>query len=239
MVGRVFRRGFEVWRNPAFLLPGLLLFAAGAIVTHVLAPDVATLSLSAVALRFLAMVGVFLALGWPAATLLALAIALLRGEEASFGRCWVSLGLFIRLTLVELVVSLVVVLGLLLFLAPGLYATVVWSQVRPSIVDGRASFFDALDKSLDLTRGSRGELFAVMLCGGALLLLSFGCASAVRLLLGAAPDSWTMALLQMLLTSPVTALLSAVGAAVYLELVAAGAPLTQSSYFLAPANSPS
>jgi hypothetical protein len=64
---------------------------------------------------------------------------------------------------IESVVGVVTVIGLLLFAVPGLYAMVVWSQARASIVDGRASCFDALEGSQDLTRGSRG-VFAFVLC---------------------------------------------------------------------------
>jgi len=244
MVGRVFRRGFEVWRNPVYLMPALCLAATTGLLGRLLAlpPTASGLSWHTFEM-FAAWLGMAVAIGivaiWPGATLFSVALGLLRGQPATFVSRWMPAGLFLRLVLVEGAAGIVIFLGFLLFIAPGMFALVVWSQVRGLMVDGRSKFFDALEDSQDLTRGSRGDVFAMALGIFLLGAISFGCAALIRLASGAGPDSWASFVIQLMCSSPVSAFATAAAAAMYLELVAVAAPLAQSDYFLAPANLPS
>jgi hypothetical protein len=243
MVQRIFRRAFAICSNRSFVVPALLVSVAMTLVVRTVTPAMVPPQSSAfdwhIFVTFLARFAMAVAVGilslWPYGSLLSLAIAVARGETSSFLDRWLSLGLFLRLLLVEVVAGLVMVVGLLCFLVPGVFVMIVWSQVRALLVDGRASFFDALEASQNLTRGSRPDVFAAMLCmwmlSAAVLGLGFGFGKIMG------PTSWSFTLLSLSWSAPLSAFSTAFSAALYIEVLTASRPLTRSEFFLAPPDS--
>ena len=87
----------------------------------------------------------------------------MRGEPASFWSSRASLVEFGGILMTMLVMVIPVTIGLLLFLAPGVYLLLTWSQVTFLILDGRARNVDSLRASEELTRDRRIEIFIVMM----------------------------------------------------------------------------
>jgi len=173
---------------------------------------------------------------WPSASLLSLAIAVARGRSTSLVDCWVPVGVYLRLVVVTTAIGIVAGIGCLLLVVPGVFALVVWSQAWALMVDGRASFFDALEKSQDLTRGSRGDVFATLLCSLMLSAIVLGVGFAVAIHGTLRVPSWPMTLLGALWGAPMSAFGTALSAALYVDLLAVGEPLTGAEFFLAPAD---
>jgi hypothetical protein len=240
MVQRVFRQAFAICSNRSFLAPAVLVAVALVVLRRSVAlpyaapgtaPDVhllvrGFLSLLTAALTFLSF--------WPGASLLSLAIAVARGRSTSLVDCWVPVGVYLRLVVVTIAISLVAGIGCLLLVVPGIFALVVWSQAWALMVDGRASFFDALEKSQDLTRGSRGDVFATLLCSLMLSAVVVGVGFAVALHGALRVPSWPMTLLSALWGAPLSAFGTALSAALYVDLLAVSRPLTRAEFFLAP-----
>lgn len=87
----------------------------------------------------------------------------LRGEAASFWSSRASITEFSGILITIIVMVIPVAIGLLLFLAPGVYLLLTWSQVTFLILDGRARHVDSLRASEALTRDRRIEIFIVMM----------------------------------------------------------------------------
>ena len=244
MVGRVFRRAFDTWRNPVFLVPALIIPVASLLLSRVLNAALAPVHFGPFAplivmADFLLGGAIKLAIAWAGLALLPLAIGLMRGESATFTSRLVPFGVFLRLVLVGGVAGLVGLVGLVLLIVPGIYVAIVWSQISALMVDGRADFFDAIEASQDLTRGSRGAVFVVEAAVLLLLLAPVLIGFTLGLPLHLQDWSWTATVAMALVMTPLGAFNWAVTAALYLELVASAAPLTRAGYFLAPVDSPS
>jgi|SRR5579864_699487 len=239
MVQRVFRQAFAICSTRAFLLPSLVVPAGLAIVQRAVAP--ASIPAGALGvptpLHFstviLAIVAPLLSL-WVSASLLSLGIAVARGEHGSLVDRLVSVGVYVRLVVVSTAIFLVGAIGCLLLLLPGIFVCVVWSQAWALIVDDRASCFDALERSQDLTRESRGEVFATMLCGFILSAVFLGVWFAFFLHWTTRVPSWPMTLLAIVWFAPMGAFTTALSAALYVNLLALTRPLTRAEFFLAP-----
>ncbi len=98
------------------------------------------------------------------------ALAALRGEGIDFRRALLPPGTFLRILMTLMITVLPVFIGLLFFLAPGIYLMLTWSQVGFLIMDGRANHVDALRASEQLTRDRRFEILMAM---GVPILLQF------------------------------------------------------------------
>ena len=86
------------------------------------------------------------------------------GRSASFGE---SLGAGIRVLapLVALMVllAIAVMLGLILFIVPGVMLYVMWSVATPALVEERQGLFRAFARSRELTSGARRNVFGILL----------------------------------------------------------------------------
>ena len=243
MVQRVFRHAFAICSNRSFVVPALLVSVAMTLVVKSISPAMVPPRPNAFEwhtvvtflARFVGAVAVGILSVWPYASLLSLAIAVARGETTTFLDRWLSFSLFLRLLLVEVVAGVAMVVGFLCLVVPGVIVMVVWSQVRALLIDGRASFFDALEASQDLTRGSRPDVFAAMLCTWMLTAAVLGLGFGLGKLMG--PASWSFTLLSFSWSAPLSAFTIAFSAALYLELLAASRPLTRAQFFLAPTDS--
>jgi hypothetical protein len=99
---------------------------------------------------------------WVSYGLARTALAGIRGEGVSFRRAFVSPKTFGSILLALFVTIVPVMIGLILFVAPGVYLMLTWSQIGFLILDGRARHVDALRASESLTRDRRLEIFLAM-----------------------------------------------------------------------------
>jgi hypothetical protein len=100
--------------------------------------------------------------GWVSYGLARTALASLRGEGVDFRRALLPLQTYGSILLTVLVMVVPVLLGFVLFIAPGIYLLLMWSQVSYLILDGRARNVDALRASEVMTRDRRLEIFMAM-----------------------------------------------------------------------------
>jgi hypothetical protein len=101
--------------------------------------------------------------GWVGYGLARAALRSLRGEGLSLSKAWLSPATYGGIILALLVITVPVIIGLLLFIAPGIYLALTWSQISFLILDGKARHVDALRISEDLTRHRRFEIFVALL----------------------------------------------------------------------------
>lgn len=93
--------------------------------------------------------------------------------RVSFARLWPYLGLSVLL-------SLVLIVGLLALIVPGIFVLVVFSLALPALVIRRIGIFDSLSTSWRMTKGHRLEILGLLLVYG----LGTGLVMAVTTLLG-------------------------------------------------------
>lgn len=94
--------------------------------------------------------------------LMAVGLRGLRGQPAAVSRLWIPAGTFVRLVAVLLGAFVPIAAGLALLVVPGIWLSVRWSQLEALILDGRASWFEALHESSVLTAGSRWRVLAIL-----------------------------------------------------------------------------
>lgn len=99
---------------------------------------------------------------WAGLCLQRAALRTLRGETSSLWDSRVSIAVFGAILLAWLVMLVPVFIGLLLFIAPGVYLSLTWSQAPLLILDERAKHVDALRASEELTRDRRMEILLVL-----------------------------------------------------------------------------
>jgi len=95
--------------------------------------------------------------------LLACAIRVAPAQQTRVADLFLPLGLGVRAIVASLLVMIVSMLGLILFIVPGILLLLIWSMVVPLVLDGRAGVFDAFTLSATITKGSRGALFLAFL----------------------------------------------------------------------------
>lgn len=86
------------------------------------------------------------------------ALRAVRGEPAGFVEARVGIGVFGRVLFAWFVMAVPILIGLFLFIAPGIYLSLTWSQAPLLILDGRARHVDSLRGSEELTRDRRIEI---------------------------------------------------------------------------------
>lgn len=107
---------------------------------------------------------------WVSYGLARTALAGVRGEGIDFRRAMISPMTFGSIILAVLVTTVPILIGVLLFIAPGVYLMLTWSQIGFLILDGRAKHVDALRASEQLTKDRRFEIFMAMIVPIALQL---------------------------------------------------------------------
>lgn len=91
-------------------------------------------------------------------------VAYSQGHRASFGECLsVAIGRIVPVILVSFLFGIMVVLGLILVVVPGIMLAVMWSVVVPVTVEERMGVFGAFNRAQDLTRGARWTIFGLFL----------------------------------------------------------------------------
>lgn len=221
-IGRVVQRGFDVLGAqfaPSLALSLLLAGLPNGLLAWVGATAAAG---SAPNLFNLMSFGPLLVLGWLAATLggcllqaalINAALDQLNGIEPDFGR---SLARGLRLVLpllgLSICVGVLTVIGFMLLIVPGIMVYVALIVSAPALVEEGGVFY-AIERSRELTRGSRWRLFL-------LLLLFFVAYLAVLGLAGAAIGDGPIlqAIVQGLATAMTASFVAAMTSSLYFEL---------------------
>ena len=87
-------------------------------------------------------------------------IMVLSGREADMTQSVTeALRLILPIIAVSIVVGLLVTLGLLVFVVPGIMVYCAFIVSVPALIEERRGVFDSMQRSRDLTRGSRGHIF--------------------------------------------------------------------------------
>ena len=116
------------------------------------------------------------------------------------------------LVAINFVAGLVIVLGLLLLIVPGLLIAAGWSAAGPAIVLDRQAPFEALDTSNGLVRG---RTWTVVGAGMVVLLIAFVLALPGGLIAEVAEPPWAVGLGNALLSVGITLPAAALAFAVY------------------------
>lgn len=140
--------------------------------------------------------------------------------DASLGQIFASVtGVIVPLILVGLVMGLAVVIGLVLFIVPGLFVLTIWAVASPVVVVENPGVTAALGRSRELVRGNGWQVFGVIVAIFAVILV----VSVVIGTIGAIGDSFVLFFLVQLLLNVALAPIYALAAAVlYFALRAAG-----------------
>jgi hypothetical protein len=99
---------------------------------------------------------------WTGLTLQKAALKTIRGETTNLWDARASLAVFGAILLTWMVMLVPIVIGLVLFIAPGIYLSLTWSQAPLLILDGRARHVDSLRASEELTRDRRLEILLAL-----------------------------------------------------------------------------
>jgi hypothetical protein len=213
---RVFERIFEIYRDQFTLLvpAALVLFLPVAILVGILyASDAGILG------GLLATAVSVLATFWFQAAVVEAARDILDGRRdytvASLYRSVVPI--LVPVVIAGVLVTLITVVGVALFLLPGLLAMTYFALVAPIIVIDRLGVVDSLRRSIELVRGTAWQVFGVIVV---LFLLDFVANLVLRALANDA-DSFALYALAALVVSVLVAPLRALAASVmFFELKA-------------------
>jgi hypothetical protein len=216
-VGAVIRRVFDIYVDQASVLmpAAAAVFAVTGIISALLiaaSPGLAlvALLLSVVAITLFTGMVVELVADVQDGRRDATAGALLRAVTPVFG----------KLVLVGVVAGIGIVLGLILFIVPGLILITIWSVAAPVVVLERPDGLGALARSRELVRGNGWQVFAVIFILFILVTIVAGAIEA-----GAESAGSGVGLVVRVVVGILTAPLSALAAAVlYFQLRAAAVP---------------
>ena len=90
-------------------------------------------------------------------------ILFLSGREPDLAQSvLLALRLVIHIFVVSLIVGLLTVIGLLLLIVPGVIVYCAFIVSIPALIEERRGIFGSLQRSRDLTRGSRGRIFLLL-----------------------------------------------------------------------------
>jgi hypothetical protein len=221
-IGSVLSRGFETIGSnfPAFvglsvLLGGLPTFAF----SYLTGPNLSDDNLFAFAGGGAA-IGAWLVQTVATALLQAIivrsSILTLSGRDADIGgSITAAFGLILPLIGLSILTGLVVLIGLVLLIVPGIIAYVALSVAVPVMVEERKGVTDCMERSADLTKGSRWHIFLLLLIlGVAYIVLAAALGGAM-----VAADAESLQAGAEAVTVAVTSLfMSAMTAALYVEL---------------------
>lgn len=152
------------------------------------------------------------------ATLIRMSIRDLRGEDPDIAGSLVeSLKLVLPLIGIALLSGLAVAIGTILLIVPGIIAYLALIVAVPALVQERLGVTGSLERSMDLTRGQRWRIFALVIMGVvAFFVISFGLTSIASLIPGA--ELWEQVAQEELGGAIFTFLSAPIVSALYIEL---------------------
>ena len=98
-------------------------------------------------------------------------LGVVRGEEARFGLLFAGGPYLLSVILVSLLIGLVVILGLILFIIPGIIFALMLAQAQLLIIDRKMGVIDAMSTSRDVMAGNKMTVFAIGIVAGFVGLL--------------------------------------------------------------------
>jgi hypothetical protein len=110
-----------------------------------------------------------------------IALKVARGQEPKFGDVFTGARWFLPMVVMGFLRTLIIGLGLVLLIVPGIIASLGLVLSPFYIVDQELGPVEALGASWQATKGQKGEIFVLSLLGGLLMLLGF-CALGVGFL---------------------------------------------------------
>jgi len=94
-------------------------------------------------------------------------VAYSQGRRASLAEsARAGLAVFLPLMGLSLVIAVATAFGMLLLIIPGLMLMTAWSVATPALIEERVGIFEAIERSNELTRGSRWRIFFLMVAVG-------------------------------------------------------------------------
>jgi hypothetical protein len=221
-MGRVVQRGFETLaRNlPAYLLIAALLTGLPSFILQVVALEDAANTVGGAASWAVYLVGWLVSVLGGYLLQGAIVRSSLRdlgGMPAEIGRSLlISLRLVLPLLLLSIVVSVLTGIGFLLLIVPGIMVFVAFSVAVPVLVEERPGVFGSMQRSRDLTRGSRWRIFILCVI---FYVLYFLLAALFSAIINALSDSLYLdAFLQGLLATVTAVIAAGMLTSLYLEL---------------------
>jgi len=170
-IGRIFSRAFGVMGNNPLVIFGVaLLFGAGpqllyngflrsSILVQTSNP-ITTTAVGSLALFLVSLVARSVVTG----CITRATVAYSQGRRASLGDCLsVAISRILPVLAVSFIFGIMVVLGMIFLLVPGIIFAVMWSVVVPITVEERAGIFGAFNRSQQLTKGARWKIFGLFL----------------------------------------------------------------------------
>ena len=94
-----------------------------------------------------------------------------RGSSDTGEAIGTALRALLPLFIVSILMSIGLTIGFLLLIIPGLILLTVWAVVVPALVIDKAGIFGSFGRSADLTRGSRWQIFGLILIGYVILFI--------------------------------------------------------------------
>jgi len=170
-IGSVFSRAFGVMGNNPLVVFGvaLVLGAGPQLLYSVLigrnlaagaSDPIRTAALGGLGVALIAMVSRSLVSGCVTRA----TVAYSQGHRASLGECLsVALRRALPVFVVSILFGILVVLGLIVLIVPGIMMAVMWSVVVPITVEERTGILGAFSRSQELTRGARWTIFGLFL----------------------------------------------------------------------------
>jgi uncharacterized membrane protein len=152
---------------------GLALFAGaipGLLVTFLSTQSPETMTETGPAfwtIAVLALVGGMIVSSITQAFLTRATVAYSQGRRASLAEsARAGLAVFLPLMGLSLVIAVATAFGMLLLIIPGLMLMTAWSVATPALIEERVGIFEAIERSNELTRGSRWRIFFLMVAVG-------------------------------------------------------------------------
>lgn len=94
-------------------------------------------------------------------------VAYSQGRRASLAEsARAGLAVFLPLMGLSLLIAVATAFGMLLLIIPGLMLMTAWSVATPVLIEERVGIFEAIERSNELTRGSRWRIFFLMVAVG-------------------------------------------------------------------------
>lgn len=174
-VGRVFQRAIDAVRiNPVVIIglgllvgavPSLLLSILSASLGLGLAAAPTSFSISRFfGFLFFSVVITVVVSCFVQAAITRATVSASEGRKASFGECLgAAVRVFLPLIAMAILSGLAMMLGVFLFVVPGIILFLMWSVASPAMVIERGGILGSLRRSAELTKGSRWKILAMFL----------------------------------------------------------------------------
>ncbi|NIA71817.1 hypothetical protein HBA54_24785 [Pelagibius litoralis] len=146
-------------------------------------------------------------------------IAHMRGQPAGFSTCLTSgLSVIVPVILVAIVVTLLILLGSMLLIVPGIFATVLTAVAVPAAVVDRTGVWGSVKRSAELTKGNRLRVLGLLVIFYGVVMGIGWAVTLVGLPLMRPDGTILAALAQFVWSGMVTAFFAVFGAVLYHDL---------------------